>query len=84
MSLSVQSLEFPGKVSHAAGVLPGASRFGGIPVVGRSHGPAVSPEAIARRAYDRFLSDGAVHARDLEHWLRAEQQLRDGPRAQGD
>jgi hypothetical protein len=32
---------------------------------------------IARRAYELFLSSGAMHGRDVEHWLQAESELRD-------
>ena len=31
---------------------------------------------IAHRAYELFLSNGAMHGRDLEHWLQAESELR--------
>jgi Protein of unknown function (DUF2934) len=31
---------------------------------------------IANRAYELFLASGAAHGRDLEHWLRAESELR--------
>jgi hypothetical protein len=30
---------------------------------------------IAHRAYELFLSNGAMHGRDLEHWLQAESEL---------
>ena len=33
-------------------------------------------DVIAARAYELFLSDGARHGRDLEHWLTAEHELR--------
>jgi Protein of unknown function (DUF2934) len=33
-------------------------------------------DVIAARAYELFLSDGATHGRDVEHWLRAEHELR--------
>lgn len=32
-------------------------------------------DAIARRAYELFLQEGANHGRDLAHWLKAEQEL---------
>jgi hypothetical protein len=32
---------------------------------------------IAMRAYELYLADGAAPGRDLEHWLRAENELRD-------
>ena len=32
---------------------------------------------IAMRAYELYLADGAAPGRDLEHWLRAEHELRD-------
>jgi hypothetical protein len=28
------------------------------------------------RAYELYLADGAMPGRDLEHWLRAENELR--------
>jgi hypothetical protein len=33
-------------------------------------------DVIAARAYELFLRDGAKHGRDVEHWLRAEHELR--------
>jgi hypothetical protein len=33
-------------------------------------------EAIAKRAYDRYLARGASHGQDLEDWLDAERELR--------
>ena len=42
--------------------------------------PAVSSLThgdIAMRAYELYLADGAAPGRDLEHWLRAEHELRD-------
>jgi Protein of unknown function (DUF2934) len=35
-------------------------------------------EAIARRAYELYLSRGASHGRDIDDWLEAERQLSDG------
>jgi hypothetical protein len=32
-------------------------------------------EEVAIRAYQIFEGEGRVHGRDLEHWLRAEQEL---------
>ena len=32
-------------------------------------------EAIARRAFELFMDEGAPHGRDLEHWLKAEAEL---------
>jgi hypothetical protein len=34
-------------------------------------------DVIAMRAYELFLDEGAPHGRDLEHWLRAEHELRE-------
>jgi hypothetical protein len=36
---------------------------------------AVPSERIAQRAYELFVDDGAVHGRDLDHWLAAEREL---------
>ena len=37
---------------------------------------SLSHADIANRAYELFLASGAAHGRDLEHWLRAESELR--------
>ena len=39
--------------------------------------PTLTHDDIATRAYELFLGDGARHGRDLEHWLRAEHELRE-------
>jgi hypothetical protein len=36
---------------------------------------------IARRAYEIFEQRGGGHGRDLDDWLQAEWELRDGSRA---
>jgi len=33
-------------------------------------------DEIAIRAYELFLNEGCAYGRDVEHWLRAEEQLR--------
>jgi Protein of unknown function (DUF2934) len=38
---------------------------------------------IALRAYELYLAGGAMPGRDLDHWLRAESELRDGAVASG-
>jgi hypothetical protein len=38
---------------------------------------SLNHDDIANRAYELFLSNGAMHGRDLEHWLQAESELRD-------
>jgi hypothetical protein len=35
---------------------------------------ATEPD-IARRAYELYLAGGCVHGRDVEDWLRAEEEL---------
>lgn len=35
-----------------------------------------SADAVARRAYELFLSEGRPHGRHLEHWFQAESELR--------
>jgi hypothetical protein len=39
--------------------------------------PALTHEAIERRAHEIFLARGAEPGRDLEDWLEAERQLAD-------
>ena len=37
----------------------------------------LSHDDIAARAYELFLVEGGPHGRDVEHWLRAEHELRE-------
>jgi hypothetical protein len=37
---------------------------------------SLTHDDIANRAYELFLANGAMHGRDLEHWLQAETELR--------
>ena len=40
--------------------------------------PAALPhDMVAMRAYELYLDDGAPQGRDVEHWLRAETELRE-------
>ena len=39
---------------------------------------SLAHDAIAQRAYELFMQDGAMHGRDLEHWLRAEAEILKG------
>lgn len=43
-----------------------------VGVIGSAHSD------IARRAYERFLARGGEHGHDVEDWLQAELELRDG------
>jgi Protein of unknown function (DUF2934) len=36
---------------------------------------SVSPEAIAKRAYQKFLARGGVHGLDREDWMAAHDEL---------
>jgi hypothetical protein len=39
--------------------------------------PAEAPaDAVARRAYEIFAEEGWQHGRDVDHWLRAEREIR--------
>ena len=38
----------------------------------------VTHDAIAARAYDLFVRSGFQHGRDVEFWLEAERQVKDG------
>jgi hypothetical protein len=40
--------------------------------------PPLTPEAISRRAYTLFQAHGGEHGHDVEDWLRAEAELREG------
>jgi len=37
--------------------------------------PPIPAEAIARRAYEKFMARGCQHGFDQEDWLAAEQEL---------
>jgi hypothetical protein len=39
---------------------------------------APTPEEISSRAYEIYLSEGCPEGSSLEHWLRAERELRSG------
>jgi hypothetical protein len=36
------------------------------------------PDAVARRAYEIYLNRGGGHGSDLEDWLEAERQIKEG------
>ncbi len=36
----------------------------------------ISHEAIAKRAYEKFLARGGKHGNDLKDWLEAERELK--------
>jgi len=38
--------------------------------------PEPTQEEIAAKAYELFQQDGSTDGRDLEHWLRAEEELK--------
>ncbi len=37
--------------------------------------PTVPAEAVAKRAYEKFVARGCTHGHDQEDWLAAEQEL---------
>ena len=41
-----------------------------------TRGPAPEPDAIARRAYELYCERGCEPGREMDDWLRAEQELR--------
>lgn len=40
--------------------------------------PEPTQDAIARRAYELFCERGCANGQDVEDWLQAEQELRNG------
>lgn len=44
-------------------------------------GATPTREAIARRAYELYASDGYRHGRDMEHWFAAEDELKQRQRS---
>jgi hypothetical protein len=40
-------------------------------------------DEVAVRAYEIYLGDGAIDGRDVDHWLKAENELRDRLGANG-
>ena len=45
----------------------------------KTNSDSVTHDAIAERAYQLFVISGGQHGRDVEHWLKAEQELRASP-----
>ncbi len=43
---------------------------------------APSGDEIARRAHELYLQRGGEHGKDVEDWVRAEKELREGPVAE--
>lgn len=43
---------------------------------GTANTAAPTQNEIAVRAYELFLQDGSANGHDLEHWLRAEEELK--------
>jgi hypothetical protein len=43
-----------------------------------SNSSAPTHDEISARAYEIYLREGCVAGRDLEHWLQAETELRNG------
>jgi|SRR4051812_9532472 hypothetical protein len=43
---------------------------------GSQHDNGISPEAVAARAYDIYEREGRIDGRDMDHWIRAEAELR--------
>jgi Protein of unknown function (DUF2934) len=41
--------------------------------------PEVTHEQIAKRAYEIFVQNDCLHGHHIEHWLRAEQELKSVP-----
>jgi hypothetical protein len=41
--------------------------------------PEITPDAIARRAYEIYMDRGAAHGHDIDDWLQAERELPDEP-----
>ena len=41
-----------------------------------SNGNGVSEDAIARRAYEIYISRGAQHGQDFDDWIAAERELK--------
>jgi hypothetical protein len=45
----------------------------------RRSASAVTRDAIARRAYEIYLSRGGAHGRNIDDWLQAERELQEAP-----
>jgi hypothetical protein len=46
------------------------------PSMKQSNGNGVSEDAIARRAYEIYISRGAQHGQDFDDWIAAERELK--------
>ena len=45
----------------------------------RPSASGVTPDAIARRAYEIYMSRGGTHGHDIDDWLQAERELQQAP-----
>jgi hypothetical protein len=50
----------------------------------RTESDTPDPDAVARRAYQRFEERGYEHGRDMDDWFEAERELRGSPATEGD
>lgn len=70
-----------GKVPAAGAVSPSASRpskvhpAAGAPTSTDRARASVSSDAIARRAYEKYVARGGAHGSDQEDWADAEREL---------
>ena len=57
-------------------VKPGTSRVDDTTSDVSTTSSSLTHGDIAMRAYELYLADGAMSGRELDHWLRAESELR--------
>jgi len=74
---SVSQPRAKGKAPAAGAAVPSASQApqaAATPAAERAHG-SISSEAIAQRAYEKYLARGGAHGSDREDWAAAEREL---------
>ncbi|HZL20846.1 MAG TPA: DUF2934 domain-containing protein [Polyangia bacterium] len=66
-----------GKAQVAGAVAPSAAKPPkAVPVAGADHATgSVSSDAIAKRAYEKYVARGGAHGSDQEDWVEAEREL---------
>jgi hypothetical protein len=65
----------PQTSSQSAPKSPRSSRTPAVAAVARAVVTTVPDQAIAERAYQKFVARGGVHGSDQEDWAEAEQEL---------
>ena len=67
--MSIKSPSVAAAIATSAKTVPAAAP-------GPTGATAPTPDEIATRAYELFQQEGGIDGHDMEHWLRAEEELK--------